>query len=473
MKRRPAKAVAYRVESLEVRFLLTIAMPVDGVPVEATPVDTAPADPLSGGTSETDIAASDAGVSTPAPAASDAAASTPPGGAAGSTPTTPSEANSKLTALAEAERAAKLALDARLKAEEAQRTPSSVTSTGSGQVNDSSSAGRTPQRPLATGAGAGDETGALDGSGAAGSGASSGGSSSSPVAPLGETSVTTPGSGSSAASTPTHVSSGGLTGSALPASTISAGSAQPSESSSGASSSRLSVALLASTGDASGISVLRPSSAAAAIALDRYPSLSLSLLSIAGNGPVALPGAGHADGPHNLTGHFTTQSQGNIPQEAVIEQFAAFEAGAELPDSTDGSPQVFVSGLQPPVALAGAQPFAHWVRTSESGRSSQHPDAGEAGINNHLAVDWTGLETRMDDFLHDLDEFSESTGAPQSEYTPAAPVWLSLMAVVTLAFQWARRQNRVYTLDRDVYGVLCDRSSTRYCPGHGGSSRVS
>lgn len=104
-------------------------------------------------------------------------------------------------------------------------------------------------------------------------------------------------------------------------------------------------------------------------------------------------------------------------------------------------------------------PFAHWVRTAEAGNRNSTPE-GAASLRNYLQVDWVGLESRMIDFLQELEEFGASANSRRGSQPGAASIWISLVAVATLAVEWARRQNRIELLPGNVAGIRSDRRSS-------------
>lgn len=98
-----------------------------------------------------------------------------------------------------------------------------------------------------------------------------------------------------------------------------------------------------------------------------------------------------------------------------------------------------------------------------------------AGVQNYLGIDWNGLESRMSDFLSDLEAAGSKLRSGNGTQTHVAFLWISVTAVATFVLEWACRKSCVPAVERNVYGVLNDRSSVSRQKGYetGGPRRVS
>lgn len=121
--------------------------------------------------------------------------------------------------------------------------------------------------------------------------------------------------------------------------------------------------------------------------------------------------------------------------------------------------------------LTVTQPFARWMDAVETDEASALPES-MATLQQYLGVDWPGLESRLNDFIAQLEAFGAGSMSDQSPQSYASLTWVSLMAVVTVVLELARRQNQVPALDQDAYGMLNDRSSARRRTAPGGPDLV-
>lgn len=105
-------------------------------------------------------------------------------------------------------------------------------------------------------------------------------------------------------------------------------------------------------------------------------------------------------------------------------------------------------------------PFARWVQFAAPNDRALLAEAASS-LTNHLQVDWRGLESRMDNFLRELEEFGESASSHRGLQSNVASIWLTVMAAATLAVEWARRQNQFVMLPGSVVGIRRDGNSAR------------